>query len=40
MTRERPHRGARSPEEAAEELRRWADRQFDGAVVEALLRVV
>ena len=31
---------ARSPEEAAEELRRWADRQFDGAVVEALLRVV
>ena len=40
MTRERPHRGARSPEEAAEELRRWRDRQFDGAVVEALLRVV
>jgi HD-GYP domain-containing protein (c-di-GMP phosphodiesterase class II) len=40
MTRERPHREARSPEEAADELRRWADRQFDGAVVEALLRVV
>ena len=26
MTSERPHRPARSPEEAAEELRRWADR--------------
>ena len=40
MTSERPHRAARSPEEAAEELRRWADRQFDATVVEALLRVV
>ena len=40
MTSERPYRPARSPEEAAEELRRGADRQFDGDVVEALLRVV
>jgi diguanylate cyclase (GGDEF)-like protein len=40
MTRERPHRGAVSAEAAAEELRRWADRQFDGRVVEALLRAV
>jgi diguanylate cyclase (GGDEF)-like protein len=40
MTRDRPHRPARSAEQAAEELRRGADRQFDAAVVEALLRVV
>ncbi|MBN1528114.1 MAG: diguanylate cyclase [Thermoleophilaceae bacterium] len=40
MTRERPHRGARSQEEAADELRRWSGRQFDPDVVEALLRVV
>jgi HD-GYP domain-containing protein (c-di-GMP phosphodiesterase class II) len=40
MTRERPHRGARTPEEAAEELRRWSGRQFDPDVVDALLRVV
>jgi putative nucleotidyltransferase with HDIG domain len=39
MTRERPYRPARSAEQAAEELRRGADRQFDAAVVEALLRV-
>jgi HD-GYP domain-containing protein (c-di-GMP phosphodiesterase class II) len=40
MTRERPHRGARTPEEAADELRRWSGRQFDPDVVDALLRVV
>jgi diguanylate cyclase (GGDEF)-like protein len=40
MTRERPHRGARTPEEAADELRRWSGRQFDPDVVDALLRVL
>ncbi len=40
MTAERAHRPARPPEEAAEELRRAAGRQFDRHVVDALLRVV
>jgi diguanylate cyclase (GGDEF)-like protein len=40
MTSDRPYRPSRSAEEAAGELRRNADRQFDGNVVEALLRVV
>jgi HD-GYP domain-containing protein (c-di-GMP phosphodiesterase class II) len=36
MTTDRPYRAARTTEEALEELRRCADRQFDPAVVEAL----
>ena len=40
MTSERPYRPALPPDEAAGELRREADRQFDGQVVDALLRVV
>jgi putative nucleotidyltransferase with HDIG domain len=40
MTSERPYRQALDPDEAAEELRRGAGRQFDEQVVEALLRVV
>jgi HD-GYP domain-containing protein (c-di-GMP phosphodiesterase class II) len=40
ITSERPHRAARAPERAAEELRRGAGRQFDPEVVEALLRAV
>jgi diguanylate cyclase (GGDEF)-like protein/putative nucleotidyltransferase with HDIG domain len=40
MTSERPYRQALSPDEAAEELRQGAGRQFDEQVVEALLRVV
>jgi diguanylate cyclase (GGDEF)-like protein/putative nucleotidyltransferase with HDIG domain len=40
MTAERPHRGALSTERASQELREGAGRQFDGEVVEALLRVV
>jgi diguanylate cyclase (GGDEF)-like protein/putative nucleotidyltransferase with HDIG domain len=40
MTSERPYRSALSAEEAAAELRGAAGRQFDGKVVEALLRAV
>jgi diguanylate cyclase (GGDEF)-like protein len=40
MTSERSYRSALSPEEAAEELRREAGQQFDGRVVEALLRAI
>jgi HD-GYP domain-containing protein (c-di-GMP phosphodiesterase class II) len=40
MTSERPYRSALAPEEAAEELRREAGRQFHADVVEALLRAV
>ncbi len=40
MTSDRPHRSAMSPERAASELRDAAGGQFDGEVVEALLRVV
>jgi diguanylate cyclase (GGDEF)-like protein len=40
MTSDRPYRPALGAEEAAEELRRGAGRQFDERVVEALLRVV
>ncbi len=40
MTAERAHRPARPPDEAAGELRREAGRQFDGDVVDALLRVI
>jgi len=40
MTSERPYRGALGAEEAAEELRQGAGKQFDERVVEALLRVV
>jgi diguanylate cyclase (GGDEF)-like protein/putative nucleotidyltransferase with HDIG domain len=40
MTSDRPFRAARTPEEAAGELRDGAGGQFDGDVVEALLRVV
>jgi diguanylate cyclase (GGDEF)-like protein len=40
MTSQRVYRPAMQPEEAAEELRREAGRQFDEQVVEALLRVV
>jgi diguanylate cyclase (GGDEF)-like protein/putative nucleotidyltransferase with HDIG domain len=40
MTSERPYRPALPPEDAAEELRREADRQFRADVVDALLRAV
>ena len=40
MTSERPYRPALAPEEAADELRREAGRQFHPDVVEALLRAV
>ena len=40
MTAKRPYRGPLDPEEASEELRRGAGRQFDERVVRALLRVV
>jgi diguanylate cyclase (GGDEF)-like protein len=40
MTSERPYRPALAAEEAAEELRREAGRQFRSDVVEALLRAV
>ena len=40
MTSERPYRPALAADEAAEELRRGAGRQFRSDVVEALLRVV
>ena len=40
MTSERPYRAARPPDEAADELRRGAGRQFRADVVEALLRAV
>jgi diguanylate cyclase (GGDEF)-like protein/putative nucleotidyltransferase with HDIG domain len=40
MTSDRPYRAALAPDEAAEELRRGAGRQFDEQVVDALLRVV
>jgi diguanylate cyclase (GGDEF)-like protein len=40
MTSNRPYRPALAPDDAAEELRREAERQFRGDVVEALLRAV
>ncbi len=40
MTVERPFRTARVPVDAVEELRREAGSQFDGEVVEALVRVL
>jgi HD-GYP domain-containing protein (c-di-GMP phosphodiesterase class II) len=40
MTSDRPYRPALAPEEAAEELRREAGRQFHPDVVAALLRAV
>jgi HD-GYP domain-containing protein (c-di-GMP phosphodiesterase class II) len=40
MTSERPYRPARPADDAAEELRREAGRQFRSDVVEALLRAV
>jgi HD-GYP domain-containing protein (c-di-GMP phosphodiesterase class II) len=40
MTSVRPYRPALAPEEAAEELRREAGRQFRADVVDALLRAV
>jgi HD-GYP domain-containing protein (c-di-GMP phosphodiesterase class II) len=40
MTNERPYRPAYAAEDAAEELRRGAGRQFRTDVVEALLRAV
>jgi diguanylate cyclase (GGDEF)-like protein len=40
MTSDRPYRSALAPEEAAQELRREAGRQFHADVVEALLRAV
>lgn len=39
MTSARPYRQALTPQQALEELRRWAGRQFDPRVVEAFLRV-
>jgi HD-GYP domain-containing protein (c-di-GMP phosphodiesterase class II) len=38
MTRERPYRPAMSGEEAIAEMGRYAGSQFDGAVVDALVR--
>jgi diguanylate cyclase (GGDEF)-like protein len=40
MTSDRPYRAALAPEDASEELRREAGRQFHPDVVEALLRAV
>jgi len=40
MTSERPYRSALGIDEAIEELRQGAGRQFDARVVEALLRIV
>ena len=40
MTSDRSYRPALSPDAAARELRREAERQFRGDVVEALLRAV
>ena len=40
MTSDRPYRSALAPEEASDELRREAGRQFHPDVVEALLRAV
>jgi diguanylate cyclase (GGDEF)-like protein len=40
MTSERPYRAALAPEDASDELRREAGRQFHPEVVEALLRAV
>lgn len=40
MTSERPYRAAKSHEDAIAELGRYAGSQFDGAVVDALLRVL
>jgi diguanylate cyclase (GGDEF)-like protein/putative nucleotidyltransferase with HDIG domain len=40
MTSPRPYRPAMPPDEAAQELRRGAGRQFDEQVVDALLRVI
>jgi putative nucleotidyltransferase with HDIG domain len=40
MTSDRPYRTARRPEEAVAELRRYAGRQFDPAVVEVLASIV
>ena len=40
MTSERPYRPARTLQEAIEELGRYAGSQFDGAVVDALVRAL
>jgi HD-GYP domain-containing protein (c-di-GMP phosphodiesterase class II) len=40
MTSDRPYRRALAPDDAADELRREAGRQFRSEVVEALLRAV
>lgn len=40
MTSDRPYRSAKSHEEAIAELGRYSGSQFDGAVVDALLRVL
>jgi HD-GYP domain-containing protein (c-di-GMP phosphodiesterase class II) len=40
MTSERPYRPAKSTEEAIAELGRYAGSQFDGAVVDAMVRVL
>jgi diguanylate cyclase (GGDEF)-like protein len=40
MTNDRPYRSARTHEEAIAELGRYAGSQFDGAVVDALVRVL
>lgn len=40
MTNDRPYRPARTHEEAVAELGRYAGSQFDGAVVDALVRVL
>jgi HD-GYP domain-containing protein (c-di-GMP phosphodiesterase class II) len=38
MTSERPYRPAKSPSEAIAEMGRYSGSQFDGAVVDALVR--
>lgn len=40
MTSERPYRPAKSRDEAIDELGRYSGSQFDGAVVDALMRVL
>jgi diguanylate cyclase (GGDEF)-like protein len=40
MTSERPYRPARTPQEAIEELGRYSGSQFDGAVVDAMVRAL
>ena len=40
MTSERPYRPAKEPSEAIAEMGRYSGSQFDGAVVDALVRAL